>query len=855
MSDKFTDNQLFNLISGSRTSGESTYDVWKSLGNEGDANDFLEYLKSGASNVSEETLAQIEKNKNDISELSATITEKASKDELAEVEKKSVMLVTMTTGDSENFVVDKTFEEVYSHVANGGTAVLYDAVGVFPMTYLYCASADADNYVMFMNTLVDVSDFETYISYYPQGVFSYGIILSNDNTVSVKKSNFDLLTTEINALNTNSRTVTGAINEVNAKALTQSDWSVNDESDVAFIKNRPFYEENTNALICEHTCSGLGETDTRIVSGFGVYGDYEDSGWNIGYLPEAEYIFGDEYIVVINGVSYKSTLKKCYTDTNGWYAIGLGISEEDTFDSPKADGNVPFICYLSGIESPVEGVSYKGEMYFYLRQETETFPDTTIKIYHGETKIHHLDPKYIKDMYYTSDPVETTIVAETTFELQNGRGQLIAIQPLEVGQEYVITLDGTTYNFVAKFNEDTGVSYIGNLGLIGRGEDTGEMFFIAPMQSPIDLNFGIVINSDVVEHNLSIICNISEVHKIDEKYLPDSVLAKSDWNATENELGHILNRTHYTEKVLNDYIPETTLTFEFAPDGETRYSCFATGTADFEYPERFVDTFNVEFNNNTYDDLLAGHYTESGGTFGDGIGDTGMFGGIGFGQYPFLIGFYNAEEAAELGYNYIVYSKNSLTTATLRVARIETVVHQIDEKFIPETIARSSNSTMLVTVKMANTLAVDESYVADKTFSEIYDHIQNGGNAVVYNADMEMYLNFSAMEENSIIFTLNMITPNSQIINFAIARPDITQMSCNITSDGIITFNSSALIIPDIECSFLETEDKTIAGAINEVNSKFTDGVNAIILKSPNGTRFNITIGDDGVLKADEITA
>lgn len=75
MSDKFTDNQLFNLISGSRVSGESTYDVWKSLGNEGDANDFLEYLKEGATDVSPETLAQIEQNKNDISQLSNQIVD------------------------------------------------------------------------------------------------------------------------------------------------------------------------------------------------------------------------------------------------------------------------------------------------------------------------------------------------------------------------------------------------------------------------------------------------------------------------------------------------------------------------------------------------------------------------------------------------------------------------------------------------------------------------------------------------------------------------------------------------------------------------------------------------------------
>lgn len=39
--------QLFNFIQGSDITGESSYDVWKRLGNEGSEADFLEYLRSG----------------------------------------------------------------------------------------------------------------------------------------------------------------------------------------------------------------------------------------------------------------------------------------------------------------------------------------------------------------------------------------------------------------------------------------------------------------------------------------------------------------------------------------------------------------------------------------------------------------------------------------------------------------------------------------------------------------------------------------------------------------------------------------------------------------------------------------
>lgn len=347
------------------------------------------------------------------------------------------------------------------------------------------------------------------------------------------------------------------------------DWNQNDETASDYVKNRPFYEENTNALICEHTCSGLRETDTIIVSGFGAFGDYEDRGWNIGYLPEAEYIFGDEYTVYINGVSYKSTLKKCYTDTNGWYAIGLGISEEDVFDIPKADGNVPFICYLSGVESPVDGAFYKGEMHFYLRQETETFPDTTIQIYHGESKIHYLDPKYIKDMYYEST-AETVIVEETTITLEEGAepiGMLTATQPLKVGQEYIITLDGITYNCVCK--EDSGMPYIGNIGFVGADEDTEEPFFIAPIESPIDLNLGIIINSDTLEHIVNIVSNISEIHHIDPKYIKDMYYENTEYILkTSSDIDEILTNMGY-DPFAGTRSPKKVngLTFSVAVDG------------------------------------------------------------------------------------------------------------------------------------------------------------------------------------------------------------------------------------------------------------------------------------------------
>ena len=65
-----------------------------------------------------------------------------------------------------------------------------------------------------------------------------------------------------------------------------------------------------------------------------------------------------------------------------------------------------------------------------------------------------------------------------------------------------------------------------------------------------------------------------------------------------------------------------------------------------------------------------------------------MFGGIGE-SYPFLIGFLTEAEAAAAGYTYMVWVNDGSTSATFSVSGITgEEVHQLDQKFIPDTIAR-----------------------------------------------------------------------------------------------------------------------------------------------------------------------
>lgn len=42
-----TQAELFNYIQGSEVTGQSAYDIWKSLGNTGTEEDFLEFIRTG----------------------------------------------------------------------------------------------------------------------------------------------------------------------------------------------------------------------------------------------------------------------------------------------------------------------------------------------------------------------------------------------------------------------------------------------------------------------------------------------------------------------------------------------------------------------------------------------------------------------------------------------------------------------------------------------------------------------------------------------------------------------------------------------------------------------------------------
>ena len=142
-------------------------------------------------------------------------------------------------------------------------------------------------------------------------------------------------------------------------------------------------------------------------------------------------------------------------------------------------------------------------------------------------------PDYVKNRpFYTGDPVETVLVEESTVPFSDDGGlymaQFQSTFSATVGETYKVSWDGTAYECTCvSFN---GEHAIGNLSIVSAGSDTGEPFIIGIRNGAA---IQIVTADTSASHTVSISGFVSEVVKIDEKYLPDTIATKSDVEAAQ----------------------------------------------------------------------------------------------------------------------------------------------------------------------------------------------------------------------------------------------------------------------------------------------------------------------------------
>lgn len=466
-----------------------------------------------------------------------------------------------------------------------------------------------------------------------------------------------------------------AINAQDAETLTGASLStILNASDIEIPTSAAVLTAITNTLPLKVTLTDEGEgvvADTSFTEIFSAYNNgrtvyvmYRNGIYPLTLIRNEGAVFGLD-----DGVIHERIMCMSYGDVDSWrYIIEEAIASTHYFGGVKAEPKT------DDYTVPVR-IGNSGFLYVPAAPE-QIQPDWSVN--------DESDPAYVKNRTHWSKISQVELLSDYQAEASSIgfaiKNQISAV----VGRTYIINWNGTLYTCVAGTFD--GLTIVGNAGQFGMN-DTGEPFLIAFYPdyyvSALGYYAEILPLDGSTTCTISIIEQIEDVHKIDNKYLPDEVVAKYDWNAPEGEHGHILNRTHYTEEVLDEIIPETTVTFGDAtkPGYDTGT---ATGSAAQIYPEK-KEIFAIEWNGVKYYSEVRS-YTKLDGSFGCGIGNTGMFGGASYAEYPFLIGFLTEADAAAAGHTYYVWVKDGSTTATFSAYKVGEAVHKLDAKYLPENV-------------------------------------------------------------------------------------------------------------------------------------------------------------------------
>lgn len=394
--------------------------------------------------------------------------------------------------------------------------------------------------------------------------------------------------------------------------IANSDWNQNDERAPDYVKNRPFYDGIEDVLVSEV------EVTEVLTENFALSNPDENGKRKEFYrtannikLSSAKYICGKEYIIDINGEQYVSRFS-CISDGEypGVYAVGFNIdSLYMSSVHPIIDSEFCLVGshYIS--ELLLDGEECDTELSCYLSSDIAL--PATIKIKHREKVLKQLDHKYIKDMYYTE-----TVQKSETREFERSL----------VDPEFVRLLIDNRKTAQYTINTDTFVFYedVGNVGydvpsMWGITNSDGTTIPITTFQSTPESSFdGVGVRAPII--SITVNYEVEEVHKIGEKYLPDSALARSDWNQNdENDAGYIKNRTHWEEENILDI---TGLEYIVADSMMTTVGVYEHTPVPFEIGQKWGLYYNpsndqwVEMT--TYETCIL----EDGSI---GIGSTGMF--------------------------------------------------------------------------------------------------------------------------------------------------------------------------------------------------------------------------------------
>lgn len=448
---------------------------------------------------------------------------------------------------------------------------------------------------------------------------------------------------------TNNAKYWAGVAKENANAK-QGNWAQGDPNKPDYIFNRTHYTDvlsEGGTILAEKSVTFSSIMNSVLLSGVGT-----------NQIRE-----GGKYKIIWNGSAYTRVAYKFNNDITIGNASLIGTGGENTGE--------PF-CLTD--MSSTDCALYK---------ETTSAETITIAVESvREEVVKQLDPKYIKDMYYTEYGEELLTDTEAAY-VGGNQFKLTERLGLVAGKEYLVTVNGVEYVATAKAYKAAflaGVA-LGNAALGGESgaADTGEPYLIVDLNESSADGFGYGVAIWFGDGSVGVTVGVAtngQVHQIPAKYIPGGAGGGSGadlLNADGIIKQEVLPEGYpYTEVKESFVLPETAVEI-YADDGMG----FIAPVLDLVAGE----TYTVNWAGTPYSCVAT--VAEAQGIPLVCLGDGSV---MGFGEStgePFFIAAYPPDAAAAIGAGCLVLALDGSTNVQVSILGITEVVTQLDRKYIP----------------------------------------------------------------------------------------------------------------------------------------------------------------------------
>ena len=606
-------------------------------------------------------------------------------------------------------------------------------------------------------------------------------------------------------------------------------WLINDPNDGGYIQNRTHY--------------GTIEYET-IFDGVTKYSLYGTTAFYV-YMSGISLELGTPYRVTLNDV----VLSDIYTWKNNDGRVALG----DTF----GDG-MKFSAYFAApyvfIYFDTSFASENREIYLKIEKGTINCVKKLDDAYIPDTIARKSDLGNFGGIsdWYVNDPEEKGFVKNRThFIIPAGETEIFSVtdwyvsdensitisdsEILKPSQTYRVEFDGVSYTCVSEeinLGDESGIAF-GNVYFV----DNAEPFVVVSVNGETALyTTKVALLGKRVSINIFRVEEV--VKKLDEKFIPDTIARKSEvvpnWIAPQGFAGFIKHRTHYSFPVdYEEIVPYTVVNI---------VSTSGSGVVSRDVPLIPYENYIIICNDELY-------VCEAKPIF---------YGQVFIGSLPELDLLSDFPHLLIASRNNVIqfYPKGSTgKTFEISIFHItEEVVQKLDQKYYDQPCYDN-------TQKLAYKGVLSEF----KTELPGFDP---------YNIEFK-YVKFSAINRvefgntckiicNGVVYeNLEMHTMTDDTLYYGditLIRGDYPAYKtdepfCIIidpqSKDVIVVFSNEYLSAnPSIEFEMSLYAN----GEFKQLEEKFIPDLTSVTLKSPNGTRFKITVDDDGSLKSTLVT-